>query len=95
MIVPVDDEREEREVFDDLRIVPAFRVLLEDLFHRHLFGIIERDELPGPRRCDVAERGIYRVHVMDADRNLAPAPADRPVERLLQGHDALDRLVIE
>ena len=91
----VDDQREEREVFDDLRVVPAFRVLLEDLVHRHLFGIIERDERPAPGRGDVVERGPDRVEVVDADRHLAPAPADRPVERLLQGHDALDRLVIE
>ena len=95
MVVTVHDQREEREVFDDLRVVPAFRVLFEDLVHRHLFGIIERDELPAPGRGNVTERGFYRIQIVDADRHLAPAPADRPVERLLQGHDALDRLVIE
>ena len=58
MVVPVDDQREEREVFDDLRIVPALRVLLKDLLHGHLFGIIERDELPAPRRSDIPERRL-------------------------------------
>ena len=95
VVVVVHDQREEREVLHDLRVVPALRVLFEDLVHRHLLFEIERDEPPAAARGDVVERRFHRVHVMDADRNLGPAPADRPVERLLQGHDALDRLVIK
>src|SRR5512136_1902846 len=41
------------------------------------------------------ERGCDRIKVMDTDRNLAPAPANRPVERLLEGHDTLDRFIVK
>ena len=41
------------------------------------------------------ERGFDLIHIVDADRNLAPAPADCPVERFLQGHDALDRFIVK
>ena len=41
------------------------------------------------------ERRFDSIEIMDADGNLAPAPAHCPVECLLQPHDREDGLLVE
>ena len=49
LVFCIDNEREEREVPDDLCIVPSLWVVGEDLFHGEFPVIIERDKLPAAR----------------------------------------------
>ena len=95
MILVINDQGEKREVPDDLCIVPALRVLFEDLIEGELFREIERDKCPRPRGSRVMERRRYCVKIVDADGDLAPPPSHSPVQCFLERHDREDRLIIK
>ncbi len=95
LVVSIDDQWEPGEPLYQVGIVPAFRVVGEDLIKRHLPIEVQRDERAMPGRGDVVEGRRDRVEVVDPDRHLASSAADRPVEGLLEAHQALNCLFIE
>ena len=95
LVVGVDDQGEARGLRDEVGEGPPLRVALEHLLHAHRLLEVERDEAPVARRGQVPERGADTGEVVQADRDLPPAPAHGPVERLLQSHQRDDRLLVE
>ena len=94
-IVGIDDQWELGESLHQMGVVPALRMIGEDLIERHIPVKVQRDERATPRRGHVVEGRRDRIEVVDADCHLTPPAPDSPVESFLEAHQALDRLFIE